>query len=181
MAATAALIIAPQVLYAGAVLADPALRHTLAAQPGATLAASVALIVWAALICYPIHRWVTRASRSRTIAVRADSVCVIDRTPVRLVAWSAPLSEFIGIAHHIRTSTSSVRHELVLVHPDRHKSLLLQANATLSEADAALWCQTLHQRQVPPRTLYGWAGGPFQDAARQTKAKLSPEIAAAMS
>jgi hypothetical protein len=63
---------------------------------------------------------------------------------LRSRAWTAPLSEFAGVAHHIRSTLSGLRHELVLVHRVRGKSVLLlqTANAvpqaTLERAAALL-------------------------------------------
>jgi hypothetical protein len=61
----------------------------------------------------------------------------------------------MGLAHHIRASLSGARHEIVLVHPDRARSVLLAFDAQVREADLKAMAAQLGLPVVPASLIYG--------------------------
>ncbi len=92
-------------------------------------------LLLAGLVWWPLRLGVTRLARRRTVEICRDHVFVTDRGHFSEMRWSAPMSEFAGVAHHVRSSLSGVRHELVLVHPKRRRSLILRVSEKISEQD----------------------------------------------
>ena len=70
-------------------------------------------------------------------------------------SWQAPLEEFSGIAHWVRSSLSGVRHELHLVHPDPRKSLLIHRADHISQATIDAAGALLGLPPVPARPRLG--------------------------
>lgn len=106
----------------------------LANNPLTALQIATGLIVWATLFIWPIKRIVTRMGTSRRVDIDVASVRVIDRSPFGNRTWTEPLSNYAGVAHHIRASLSGNRHELLLVHADRSKSVLITIADRMSQA-----------------------------------------------
>ena len=84
------------------------------------------------LFLLPLQRLLTRAGTRRLVEIAEGSVTVTDRGLVRTRAWSVPLASYRGIAHHARTGLSGVRHELILVHADPARHVLLAIGPSLS-------------------------------------------------
>ena len=80
----------------------------------------------AGLLCWlPLKAVAWRIHRRRQVVITSDLVVVEDASLFGNRSWQAPLAEFRGIAHNVRTSLSGARHELILVHPDARHSILL--------------------------------------------------------
>lgn len=155
MAALAALIVGPQigiVLYA---VATPDLRQTVVASPVVALELALALILWMALVCWPLRIAISRVARRRDVEITATKVLVAERNPLAEESWSAPLADFTGVAHHVRSSLSGLRHELVLVHRSRGRSILLAAAEQIAEKDIDAAARLLRLPRVSADELYG--------------------------
>ncbi|MGQ0456156.1 MAG: hypothetical protein ACT4OU_03735 [Hyphomicrobium sp.] len=176
MAGLAALIVGPQIGIALYAVASPDLRHAVAGAPIAALELALALVVWMALVCWPLRIAISRLARRRDVEITATKVLVEDRNPLGQDAWSAPLAEFTGVAHHIRSSLSGLRHELVLVHPERGRSILLTVAEQISEREAEAMARLLRLPRVAADKLYG---APPVAAPSQAAAPQAAELAAA--
>jgi hypothetical protein len=126
-----------------------------AGNPAAAAQVVVGLAVWTILFAVPAKRIIQRLGISRKVCIDAALVTVSEAGALRSRVWTTPLSEFAGIAHHIRSTLSGVRHELVLVHRERSKSvLLLQSPNALPHATIERAAALLALPQVPAGELY---------------------------
>lgn len=148
-------IVLPQVAVAGFALGSPELRHIIAEQPAIALQLALALVFWIALFAWPLRALFARLTSHRDVEITPETVAVNDGMAFGSSAWSAPLASYKGVAHHIRSSLSGNRHELVLVHPDPRRSVLLMISDHISEADVARMTTLLRLPQVPASELYG--------------------------
>lgn len=63
-----------------------------------------------------------------------------------------------GVTHHVRASLAGSRHELILVNPEREKSILLSVAPRTSQAEAERVAALLGPRQISPSELYRFKG-----------------------
>ncbi len=162
--ATLALMI-PVLMLAVTAVAEPASRAMIASQPMAVVQTTAGLIVWALLWGIPASRFFNRLGLRRSIEIDGSLVRVTDRSMSGTSSWSAELSEFIGIAHHVRASLSGSRHELILVHENADKSLLVHACALVTDRQTADFAAQLNQCVVPGSALYAFSRRSSQDTA----------------
>jgi hypothetical protein len=92
-------------------------------------------------------------TRSRTIEVAGERVTVVDRAFGHETSWSAPVSDFLGVAPFLRASLSGVRHELVLVHPDRARSLMIAMAPRLMQSEVDRVAAALRLPELAPNML----------------------------
>ncbi len=139
------------VLYA--LLAPPA-RALVAEHPALGLEILAAIAFWTYLLGLPLKRLFDRLAVKRTIEIDATTVTVTEGGHFRSWTWQAPLSSFAGVAHHVRASLSGTRHELILVHPTREKSVLLSLAHQMSQSEVDRVAALLKHTEVPPTELY---------------------------
>jgi hypothetical protein len=106
------------------------------------------------LLWLPMRRLLGRLVIRRTVEIDATSVRVLEGGHFRSWAWSAPLSSFTGVAHHVRASLSGTRHELILVHPIREKSVLLSVANRTAQGEVDRVVALLGHKEIPPSELY---------------------------
>ena len=150
--AFAALLLSPYFLIVSA-LADQTLRDAASARPLATAQILAGLGFWLALLSFPIYRLLDTLTRSRSIEITDGRVTVADRAFGRQSSWGAPLGEFLGVAPYLRASHSGVRHELILVHPDRRRSVLIAMAPRLMQSDVDPVLSALGLSELPPLVL----------------------------
>ncbi len=145
----AAAIVTP--LYGLAIygLSDAAVRQQIAERPLVAVQIAVALAFWAFLFGWPLKQLFSRLVARRTVQISEAGVLVADRRAFGATRWKAPLGEYLGVSHHIRSSLSGNRHEVVLVHPDRHKSVSLMVAEHISDQDLARFASLLGMPQIP--------------------------------
>lgn len=151
--ATLALMI-PVLMLAATAVAEPASRAMIAGQPMAVAQTVLGLIVWALLWGVPASRFFNRLGRQRSVEIDGTQVRVADRSMAGTSTWTAELTDFIGLAHHVRASLSGSRHELILVHEDAEKSLLVHAGALVTDRQTADFAAQLNQCVVHGSALY---------------------------
>lgn len=151
--ALAAVLLSPFYLVATAALADQGLRDAAATRPIAIIQICVGLVVWLILLGFPIYRLLDTLTRSRVVEIAADQVTVTDRSFGRSSVWSVPVSDFLGLAPYLRASLSGVRHELIMVHPDRERSVLLAIAPRLMQSDVDHVAATLGLKEIAPQIL----------------------------
>jgi hypothetical protein len=150
--AFAAVLLSPYFLIASA-LADQTLRDAASARPLATAQILAGLGFWVALLSFPIYRLIDTLTRSRSIEISDGRVTVVDRAFGRQTSWSAPLGDFLGVAPYLRASHSGVRHELILVHPDRRRSVVIAMAPRLMQSDVNPVLSALGLSELPPQVL----------------------------
>ena len=112
------------------------------------------LAIWAALFLIPLKRIITRMGARREVEITASEVRVADSSPFGGRDWSAPLASYKGIAHHIRSSLSGNRHELILVHADPAKCVLLAVADRISQETLDRAKSLFGLPELPARALY---------------------------
>ena len=152
------LLLALPVALAGLVPFWLILQHAgpalLGSNPAATITLGIALIAWTALFGWPIARQTGRFGLCRSITITHGHVRVADRGLLASSAWNEPLSAYLGLAHHVRSSLSGTRHELLLIHPDPARSLLLRTAASISHGEIDVLTNLLGCREIAPRMFY---------------------------
>lgn len=123
-------------------------------KPLAAAMLTVGLLAWAALFLVPAKRILQRFGNQRRVTVTAERVTVGDQALFGSACWSVPLADFRGIAHHVRATLSGVRHELILVHPVRGRSVLLHSADAVAQATIDRATALFRLPQIPARELY---------------------------
>ena len=112
-----------------------------AENPAAAAQVLLGLGLWTVLFVIPGKRIVQHFGTGRKVCIDAGLVTVSENGAMRSRVWSVPLAEYCGLAHHVRATLSGLRHELILVHRSRPKSVLLHtadhiAQSTIEQAAA---------------------------------------------
>lgn len=154
MLPSAIALLMPFLLVAQQLSDSEAFRSSLVARPVLAINVAIGLAFWTLLFAWPLKRLAQSIAAMRTIVIDAENVVVTDSGLIREHSWQAPLSDFKGIAHHIRTSLSCVRHELVLVHADRDRSVLLAIAPRFVQSEIDAMCALLLCPEVSSKTLY---------------------------
>ena len=123
-------------------------------KPVSALQILTGFVVWSALFIWPLKRIVTCMGACRQVQIDRQMVKVDDSSPFGGKSWSAPLDSYRGIAHHIRASLSGNRHELILVHADREKNVLLAISDRVSHTTFERAKSLLGLPEVPAKDLY---------------------------
>jgi hypothetical protein len=142
--------------------------------PMAAAQVAVGLAAWTGLFVAPVWRLLQRFGGCRSVHIAGDMVTVREQTLARTSIRRMPLSAFAGIAHHVRSTLSGVRHELYLVHRKRGQSLLIHSADTISAATIAAVGTLLGLPTIPAAELYRFG----TRAAAAPPAALSPPLAA---
>lgn len=156
MLPSAIALLMPFLLVAERLANSESFRTALNARPGAAAQLVIGLAFWTLLFAWPLTRLAQSFARMRTVVIDAELVQVTDSGLMRLHIWQAPMADYTGVAHHIRTSLSGVRHELVLVHPCREMSVLLAIAPRFTQAETDYMCGLLQCPEVPSKALYNF-------------------------
>lgn len=156
MLPSAIALLMPFLLVAERLANSENFRSTLNARPGVAAQLVIGLAFWTLLFAWPLTRLAQSFARMRTVLIDADNIFVTDSGLLRHHSWQAPVRDFTGIAHNIRTSLSGVRHELVLVHPDRELSVLLAIAPRITQPEIDTMCALLLCPEVPSKELYNF-------------------------
>jgi hypothetical protein len=151
-------LLTPFVLVGAQLVSNPAARAILSEQPQTGALLILALSFWGVLLGWPLKRIAGTVARLRTVSIFNGSVQVADSDVFGDDKWRAPITAFAGVAHNVRSSLSGVRHELVLVHREREKSILLAMAPRFSQSDIDALCRLLNTGEVSSKALYGFAG-----------------------
>jgi hypothetical protein len=153
LVALAAVLLSPFFVIASTALADQALREAVSTRPVASLQLLTGLTFWLVLFGFPIYRLLNTLTRSRAIEIADGRVTVMDRVLGGETTWSAPLSDFLGVAPYLRASLSGVRHELILVHPQRARSVMIAMAPRLMQSDVDQVVSALGLKELAPQML----------------------------
>ncbi|HJZ42174.1 MAG TPA: hypothetical protein VJ233_00495 [Hyphomicrobiaceae bacterium] len=122
--------------------------------PGAAAQVLVGIGLWTALFVPPAKRIVQRFGTVRRIQVDTGAVTIGERGLFGSRRWSTPLSEYIGITRHLRSTLSGLRHELILVHGEPRKSVLLHSGDLASPPTIEQATGLLGLPEIQARELY---------------------------
>jgi hypothetical protein len=162
MTVLAAAIVLPQLGFAIYAFASAEVRKALVDHPVIALELSLALVFWVALIVWPLRNILIALISDRFVDIRDGEVKVVDRTPFSTTLWQMPLASFEGVALHSRSSLSGVRQEAVLVHPNRHRNIILMAAERIGGQEFDNLCRMLSLPVVPAGRLYDLGDKPRQ-------------------
>jgi hypothetical protein len=147
-------LVVPLALVAARATEVPATLSVLADKPLAAIELAFALALWTILFVLPIKGLIGQFACARSVRIDARCVAVTEHTLFGTRAWTAELLEYRGVAHHVRTSLSGTRRELILVHPVRDKSVLLHAAEQISETMARDVATQLGLKEISGSELY---------------------------
>lgn len=143
LALLAALCIAPQIWLALEALKSNSFRQSLVEHPGVAAELLIAFLFWTGLCAWPLMRIARRIARRRDIEITTGGVTVTETRTLGSERWHAPLNSYSGVAHRIRTTVSGARHELLLEHRLRSRSVILMVSEHIGERDVARMSQVL--------------------------------------
>ena len=144
----------PAILLLTYALVEPELLAIVADRPRAAMQVGFGLATWTALVMYPLRRSLRRLYGSRTIAVDRDWIRVEERTLWGCRTWVAPIASYCGVTHHVRTTLSGLRHELILVHDDPRRDVIVASADQISQATLEGTKALLGVPEVPATLLY---------------------------
>jgi hypothetical protein len=116
---------------------------------------AVAFVLALVLTAFNIRRVRMAWGRSATVEIGFGVIAVVERRFGVVHRWDAPISDFLGIAHNVRSSLSGARHELVLVHPDPAKHVLLSLAPSMPQQHIDRVSILLGLLEIPARSLSG--------------------------
>jgi hypothetical protein len=154
LAALAGAIVLPQIALAIYALANPETRALILARPLMTAELAVAMAFWIGLFAWPLRRVLARVNGRRKVEITRSIVAVRDEKLLGTITWMAPLSAYKGITHRVRASLSGSRHELVLVHPDASRSVLLLVSEYISDTEIQRFAHLLGLPQIQAQQVY---------------------------
>ncbi len=118
-------------------LSEPEALNRAIAQPMVTLQVVAGLLLLATLILVPARRLVARAIHAGEIEIDDRLVRVSEHGYLARRSFAEPLEAYRGIAHRIRTTLSGVEHELVLVHPDARRDVVIALDGARADMTPA--------------------------------------------
>ena len=137
-----------------AAILSPGTRGALLDQPMLAVEIAAALAIVTFMVALPIKRLLDRLLTTRTVSIDETGVTVTDNGYFITETWFEPHTAFRGVAHHMRATLGATRHEIVLVHPKRGKSILLSVAAKASPAELDGISHILKQPIVAASELY---------------------------
>jgi len=149
-----AAVIAPFGLVAALAAEKPAALSVMAERPLAAVQLVLGFLVGTVLVVVPVRQAVARLGRRRHIRIENDLITVTARGPFGGSNWCAPLSSFKGVAHHVRATLSGTRHELILVHPERRNSILIEIADRIAQSRLDQVAAVLGLPEIAASELY---------------------------
>ncbi len=147
-------LFAPLALIALDALANPQVIHSLSQNLGSAILVTCGVALASALLSYPLRAGLTRLAADAKVRMADGMVQFEGNGLTGQESWRAPLAQFCGVTHHIRATLSGPRHEIILVHPDPSKDILLHLAPRHPKEDAVHYADLLGLGQLQPRTLY---------------------------
>ena len=147
-------LLAPLGLIAADASTNPQVVHTLGANAGSTLLLVAGVALGLVLMSFPLRAGLARLGGNTTVRLADGQVSVERQGVLSPQKWSVPLNQFCGVTHHIRATLSGARHEIILVHPDPAKDVLLNLGSRHPQDGADHFAYLLGMSELQPRTLY---------------------------
>lgn len=147
-------VIYPVFLIGADAAASPQVINTIAEHLGSTLLLCAGVTIGLLLLAVPLRAGLARLGGAGTVRLVDGRVHVARNGLLSGEQWSAPMSEFCGVTHHIRATLSGARHEIILVHPEPSKDVLLNLASRHPQEGSAFYADLLGVPEIAPRTLY---------------------------
>lgn len=147
-------LLTPFAFVAAVAAGQPDLLDTVADKPVSALQLLAALICVVLVLAFTIRRAARNLGRGAIVEIGHAHVHVEEHSLTGSRRWREPLCAYYGLARHIRATMSGVRHELVLVHRDSGRSVLIHIAPSLEPSRVAELSELLRVAEVPARLLY---------------------------
>ena len=95
------------------------------AQPLATFQIIAGILMLSALLLVPARRLVAGIGHKGIVEIDGGMVKVAEKGLLSARQFRERLDAYRGVAHRVRTTVSGVHHELVLVHPDARRDVVI--------------------------------------------------------
>jgi hypothetical protein len=147
-------LLLPIAMLASGAATNPQLIDNVAEHPGSAALLLTGVAIGLALLLVPLRAGLARLGGNTRVEM-ADGIVSFERKgllgPER---WSAPLTDFCGVTHHIRATLSGPRHEIVLLHREPGKDVLLHLANGHPQEGADHFARLLGLAELQPRELY---------------------------
>jgi len=163
-------LVVPFWLVAERLASEPSARAILAGRPLLAVELVAGLLLLLGVFGWPLVSLAKKAVVQRRYRIDGGSVSAEERGFAGTRAWSEPLSAYRGLALRMRTSQSGVRHELVLVHPRRSRSVVVVSGpATIPSEVVTRAARLFSLAEIPSRDASNvpWSHGRRQPAEPQ--------------
>ena len=155
---TSVLSIAAVLMPAGMIAAHAAVEPNgmalIVDRPLTSILAATGLGLILGLLMIPLRAAIAGMKRNARVRIGDGPVDGEERGLLATTRWSVPLASFSGVAHHVRATLSGARHEVVLIHADRSRDILLALGHRQLEAGAHDYARLLGLPVLHPRELY---------------------------
>jgi hypothetical protein len=131
-------------------LSEPEAVHLAIERPMVTIQIIAALLLLSTLFLVPARRLAIRAGRGSLIEIDGRSVRVSESGYLSGRSFAEPLDAYRGVAHRIRTTISGIRHELVLVHSDMRRDVVIALDAGHAHVTPARLMATIGLPEIAP-------------------------------
>ena len=151
----AAVLLTPFSLLLARAAVDPDTLLAMLRRPVVAVQLTTGLAIAVAFVAIPLRLLLRRALQPRRIVIAGDAVHASSGSDESMPTWSEPLSAYRGVAHHIRTSLSGAHHEIVLVHPEASKSVVLHSAPRIAQPQVDAMAALLKVGEVPAGARFG--------------------------
>lgn len=138
-----------------AATAEPAMLGILAERPFATAQIIVGMSLLLGLIVIPVDRMAAGLWRRHQATVTRGHVELVERTPLGRRTRVIPVSDYQGIAHHIRSSVAGLTHELMLIHKDPSLTITIASGDQVTTGGLESAKVLLGLPEIPAHALNG--------------------------
>jgi hypothetical protein len=147
-------LLLPLAMIAFGAASNPQVLNSIAEHPGSAALLLTGVAIAFALLLVPLRAGLARLGGNTRVEM-ADGVVTVERQGlIGTERWHAPLAEFCGVTHHIRATLSGPRHEIVLLHTEPGKDVLLHLASRHPQEDADHFARLLGLAELQPRELY---------------------------
>lgn len=142
----------PFALIAETLIYDPEARMVLAGRPGAAAALLTAIFMLAVLFGWPLYRLLVLASEERSVRIEGRMVEVRSKSLFGSRHWTQAVPTYLGVAKGVRSTLSGVTHELLLVHADHRRTVVLATARHPLHEEAQALARLLGVAEISTRT-----------------------------
>lgn len=168
-------LLAPFWLVATQLSSDPAARAIVAARPLIGVQLLGGLVVLLCIFGWPLAHFAGRCLVRRRITIDRETVRCEAVGPFGARSWSEPIAHYSGTLPRVRTSLSGTRHELVLVHRRRSRSVGLPCPPEIPAEAIQSVARLFVLAEIPSREAASFA--PLNGYFRPTEPR--PQLATA--
>lgn len=153
---------------------DSSARAVIADKPLIGFQLLVGLGVLLAIFGLPLAHIARRGLQRSRIVIDQSQVVAEVRGLFGTRRWSEPLSAYAGVTHRVRSSLSGVRHDLLLVHRNPARSVVLRSAGQIGADEAQTVARLFAVAEIPSREAASFS--PFYGYFRvaEAQSELAP-------